>query len=56
MRPDEFARKINEWARATMIESHGTRFLTAGEGRAVAQLDRRLVALLMASQLMPRPA
>jgi 1,4-dihydroxy-2-naphthoyl-CoA hydrolase len=37
--PEEFARKINEWARGTMIEAHGTRFLAAGEGRARAQLD-----------------
>jgi uncharacterized protein (TIGR00369 family) len=36
--PEDFARKINEWARGTMIESHGTRFLSAGEGRARTQL------------------
>lgn len=41
MTPEEFAQKINEWARGTMIESHGTRFLTVGEGRARAQLDFR---------------
>lgn len=38
MTPEEFARKINEWAHGTMIENHGTRFLAAGEGRARAQL------------------
>jgi uncharacterized protein (TIGR00369 family) len=38
MTPEEFAQKINEWSRGTMIESHGTRFLSAGEGRARAQL------------------
>jgi uncharacterized protein (TIGR00369 family) len=37
--PQRFAQRINEWARGTMIGSHGTRFLSAGEGRAVAQLD-----------------
>lgn len=39
MTPEEFARKITEWGRGTMIEAHGTRFLAAGQGRAVAQLD-----------------
>lgn len=39
MTPEAFARKITEWGRGTMVESHGTRFLTAGHGRAVAQLD-----------------
>jgi hypothetical protein len=34
MTPKEFAAKINEWARGTLIASHGTQFLTAGEGRA----------------------
>jgi len=38
MDPEAFARKIAEWSRGTMIERHGTRFLTAGQGRAVAQL------------------
>lgn len=37
--PRRFAEKMNEWVRGTMIESHGTRFLSAGEGRAVAELD-----------------
>lgn len=37
--PAEFARKMHEWVGGTMIERHGTRFLSAGEGRAVAQLD-----------------
>jgi 1,4-dihydroxy-2-naphthoyl-CoA hydrolase len=37
--PAAFAAKFNEWKRGTMIEAHGTRFITAGQGRAVAQLD-----------------
>ncbi|MBI4589495.1 MAG: hypothetical protein HY725_11695, partial [Candidatus Rokubacteria bacterium] len=37
--PRAFAQKLNEWARGTMIGIHGTRFITAGEGRALAQLD-----------------
>jgi uncharacterized protein (TIGR00369 family) len=37
--PGEFAARFNEWKRGTMIGSHGTRFVTAGQGRAVAQLD-----------------
>jgi acyl-coenzyme A thioesterase PaaI-like protein len=39
MTPEAFAARINEWARGTMIATHGTRFLSAGGGRAVAQLD-----------------
>src|SRR2546430_8725131 len=39
MTPEAFAQKINEWGRGTMIERHGTRFVTAGKGRAVAQID-----------------
>ena len=39
MTPEAFAARIGEWARGTMIASHGTRFVTAGEGRARAQLD-----------------
>lgn len=35
---EAFAEKVNEWARGTMIESHGTRFLSVGQGRAVAEL------------------
>ena len=38
MTPEEFAQQINTWARGTMIESHGTRFISAGEGRARTQL------------------
>src|SRR5262245_2754591 len=38
MTPEEFAEKINQWSRGTMIENHGTRFLSAGEGRARTQL------------------
>jgi uncharacterized protein (TIGR00369 family) len=37
--PAAFAAKFNEWKHGTMIAAHGTRFLTAGQGRAVAQLD-----------------
>ena len=37
--PTAFAARFNEWKRGTMIEANGTRFLTAGQGRAVAQLD-----------------
>ena len=37
--PTAFAAKFNEWKRGTMIEAHGTHFITAGQGRAVAQLD-----------------
>lgn len=38
--PDEFIRKLNtEWSRGTMIESHGTRFVSVGPRRAVARLD-----------------
>lgn len=36
--PAAFARKLNEWARGTMIGAHGTRFLSAGEGRARSEL------------------
>jgi uncharacterized protein (TIGR00369 family) len=39
LEPAAFAAKFNEWKRGTMIEAHGTRFLSAGQGRAVAQLD-----------------
>ena len=38
MTPEEFAERINDWAHGTMIENHGTQFLSAGEGRARAQL------------------
>jgi acyl-coenzyme A thioesterase PaaI-like protein len=38
MTPEAFAQKINEWARGTMIENHGARFLSAGEGGARSQL------------------
>ena len=39
MTPEAFAARITEWGRGTMIDSHGTRFVSAGQGRAVAQLD-----------------
>jgi uncharacterized protein (TIGR00369 family) len=38
MTTEEFAQQINGWALGTMIESHGTRFISAGEGRAKTQL------------------
>jgi 1,4-dihydroxy-2-naphthoyl-CoA hydrolase len=41
MTPESFAARINEWARGTMIEAHGTRFVSAGQGRAVARLEFR---------------
>jgi uncharacterized protein (TIGR00369 family) len=37
--PEEFLRRLTGWARGTMIESHGTRFVSVGAGRAVAELD-----------------
>jgi uncharacterized protein (TIGR00369 family) len=37
--PTAFAAKFNEWKRGTMIDAHGTHFISAGQGRAVAQLD-----------------
>jgi len=37
--PGEFLKRLAGWARGTMIESHGTRFVSVGSGRAVAQLD-----------------
>ena len=37
--PEEFLKKLSAWARGTMIESHGTRFVSVGPGRAVAELD-----------------
>ena len=39
MTPEQFAAKINEWARGTMLAWHGTRFVSAGHGRAVATLE-----------------
>lgn len=39
--PTAFAARFNEWKRSTMIEAHGTHFVTAGQGRAVAQLAFR---------------
>jgi 1,4-dihydroxy-2-naphthoyl-CoA hydrolase len=57
MTPDEFAQRINEWARGTMVESHGTRFVTAGGGRAVARPDfkpalRQLTGLFHAGAIV----
>lgn len=37
--PEEFLKRLAGWARGTMIESHGTRFLSVGPGRATAALD-----------------
>jgi 1,4-dihydroxy-2-naphthoyl-CoA hydrolase len=37
--PEDYAQKLNEWARDTMIAAHGTRFVAAGNGRARAELD-----------------
>lgn len=39
MTPEIFAARINDWARGTMIAAHGTRFVSAGGGRATARLD-----------------
>jgi uncharacterized protein (TIGR00369 family) len=39
MTPETFAAPINEWASDTMIAAHGTRFVSAGGGRALARLD-----------------
>ena len=40
MTPEEFVAKLNgEWRRGTMLEHHGTRFVSVGAGRAVAELD-----------------
>ena len=36
--PEEFLKRLAGWARGTMIESHGTRFLSVGPGRATAEL------------------
>ena len=36
--PQAFAERLNEWARGTMIGSHGTRFISAGEGKARSEL------------------
>lgn len=57
MTPEEFAQRMNEWGRGTMIESHGTRFITAGGGRAVARLEfkpalRQLTGLFHAGAIV----
>jgi len=36
--PEAFARRLNMRKQGTMIEAHGTEFLRAGEGHAVARL------------------
>jgi 1,4-dihydroxy-2-naphthoyl-CoA hydrolase len=38
---EEFLKRLAGWARGTMIESQGTRFVSVGSGRAVAQLDHK---------------
>ncbi len=37
--PEAFARQLNVHKQGTMIESHGTEFIQAGEGRAIARLE-----------------
>jgi 1,4-dihydroxy-2-naphthoyl-CoA hydrolase len=37
--PEQFAREISARGQGSMLELHGTRFLRAGAGRAVAELD-----------------
>jgi 1,4-dihydroxy-2-naphthoyl-CoA hydrolase len=37
--PEEFLKRLAGWARGTMIESHGTRFVSVGSGSAIAELD-----------------
>lgn len=37
--PERFLKQLSARARGTMIESHGTRFVSVGPGRAVAELD-----------------
>jgi len=37
--PEAFLKKLSAWVRGTMIESHGTRFVSVGPGRAAAELD-----------------
>jgi 1,4-dihydroxy-2-naphthoyl-CoA hydrolase len=57
MTPEEFASRMNDWARGTMIAEHGTRFIRAGRGSAVAELDvtpglTQLTGLLHAGAIM----
>mgnify|MGYP003694594931 CR=1 FL=1 len=37
--PEEFLRRLSGWARGTMIESHGTRFVSVGRAARSPQLD-----------------
>jgi 1,4-dihydroxy-2-naphthoyl-CoA hydrolase len=39
--PAEYAAQIQEWARGTALGAHGVRFISAGEGRARAELEFR---------------
>ncbi|MGH7933958.1 MAG: PaaI family thioesterase [Candidatus Binataceae bacterium] len=38
LNPSEYAEQIQQWARGTALGGLGTRFIKAGEGRAVAEL------------------
>ncbi len=57
MTPEAFAARIGQWGCGTMIAGHGTRFVSAGEGRAVAPLDfkpelTRLIGLFHAGAII----
>lgn len=39
--PAEYAGQIQKWARGTALGAHGVRFVSAGEGRARAELEFR---------------
>lgn len=39
--PTEYAAQIQEWARGTALGAHGVTFVSAGEGRARAELEFR---------------
>jgi len=48
--PEAFAAQIGEWGRGTMIAGRGTRFVSAGEGRAgaiIALADETATAAAM---------
>ena len=38
--PTEYAAQIQEWARGTALGAHSTKFVSAGAGRARAELTR----------------
>ncbi len=57
--PEAFARKLNAQKQGTMIDAHGTEFLQAGEGYAVARLAftptlTQLTGLLHAGAIIAR--